>query len=138
MTLLPGSLDHLYYKGLLDYFQTDVYSSNLPMPYYGNYSQYNMGLAHMNNASRFDHYINSNPYDNLQHDTFVNAIPRQGVPEKSFREQILDAANLINDKNQNDEKKKFVKSFLALSILAVTFTLLGRSAIRKIKSMFKK
>ena len=119
MTVLPGSLDYLYYNGILDHIPYEAYEM---------YPVNNKAYAPMNGSQYINAVKQGLMYDSDKgNDTFIN---RESSPEgsgnKSFREDILDLANNATGKTSDKavQVSSYIKGALAgLLVLGTIFCL---------------
>ena len=83
MTVLPGSLDYLYYNGVLDHIPNEAYempqymSSAANSRGYRDYTQSNDSYIKSNKLSSFAPSEYTNPYRTAKNDIFVNESDRK-------------------------------------------------------------
>ena len=107
MTVLPGSLDYLYYNGIIDHIP---------------YEAYDMGYCAVpvNNIS--------NPYNEYYNDTFVKSEQQPKKEEKSFRESLT--AGFEKSKNTVNSTPTVIKGLLGGAVMLGTLFLLIRGKKR--------
>ena len=120
MTALPGSLDHLYYNGILDHIPYEAYEM-APVGNYAQYPQYQMAnmtaTQYLNNARQGALYDNTY----VSSDKFVRANQeylKSQENKKSFRESILEAAN--DTKNVVSNTPTVIKGIAGAGIILLT------------------
>lgn len=132
MTVMPGSLDYLYYNGVLDHIPYEAYemtpgnynnplaqSLNMSMP--SSMSNPYMQQPMMNGSQYLDAAMSGNAYKSYNMpDTFTrnNNNYMQENPEQSFRDSLIQTAN--KTKNAVGNTPSFMKGILAGGIMAGT------------------
>lgn len=123
MTVLPGSLDYLYHNGIIDHIPYEAYEMT-PMTPSGRAQLSGMGMGYSYSMPQKDVFVPQAKYSVA------------GQNEKSYREQILEAA-LDTDKPNKNESYKWVKGLLSAGILLITGVCLTKglkSGLTKIKN----
>lgn len=118
MTVFPGSMDHLYYSGVLPYIPYEAYERpvyQITPPY-----QHGMGMADPETAWTINeiHRIKAEG----PRDTFASSSTCDSV---SYRESIINSADSTKDANCNKiHKSMLIKGLLATGVVATTLFLL--------------
>ena len=134
MTVLPGSLDYLYYNGILDHIPYEAYASGMPavrmnsmppMPGSGNYAQ-NSYMEYASNYFNGGESAYSAPnyeavYGN-QSDTFTRTGKGNKNEEKSYRESLI--SGFEKTKNAVNSTPSVVKGLIGAAVMLGTLFLL--------------
>ena len=119
MTVLPGSLDYLYYGGIIDHIPYEAYDIGMspvqmhrmpPLCGYGCYAQ-NTYMAPNYTAA----------YEN-QYDTFTKSGTSNKKEEKSYRESLL--AGFEKTKNTVNSTPSVIKGLIGGAVMLGTLFLL--------------
>ncbi len=140
MTVLPGSLDYLYYNGILDHIPYEAYQTTTPMNGSQYLNQAQQGLLY-NTYTSPDTFVRNNLPNNNQNEKrsfaekaygYNNGYGREydfeekafGPEGKSFREGLVETAKSTESKFAN--APTFIKGLTAGGIMVGTLCLLLR------------
>ena len=133
MTIQPGSLDYLYYNGVLDYVPQDIYQqpvyvqNNYPMTGSQYIEQAKQGLIY-DTYTHPDVFIPQENKAEAKRDFYQKSYGSDG---RSYREAILEEAN--NVKEKSSLIPFWAKATVALSALGITTGILIKKAIKLFK-----
>lgn len=128
MTVLPGSLDYLYYNGILDHIPYEAYERVMPSP-----SMYASGMGYpMNNTAYYmDAIQQGEMYNNWNSPDTYNGNPynyssRRETPEESvsFKDRIKAGTEKL--KNPFADKSIMWKGLIGAGLIATTLFCLLR------------
>ena len=136
MSVLPGSLDYLYYNGILDHIPYEAYDSGMPavrmnnMPPlsgFGNYAQpsyMQYASDYGNNGLSAAGAPNYTAVYGNQRDTFTRTGTSGNNEEKSFRESLI--SGFEKTKNTVNSTASVVKGLIGGAVMLGTLFLLIR------------
>jgi len=113
MTIQPGSLDYLYYNGIIDHIPYEAYASPIGQPYYAPaYNSNYLDTAKSGYAYQYggsDCFVPTNP---------VSVNNYYKTPIQELKEQLNE------DKNKAKSSPVAIKGLLASGIVATTLAIL--------------
>lgn len=120
MAVLPGSLDYLYYNGVLDSIPYEAYDmpmkSGMTQPTM-NGSEYlkaaQQGFGYQAQAGLHDSFVRQNPVAQNP-----DAYSPYGSEAKSIREEITNATRSVNDTHK--DKSMLMKGLIAGGVILTT------------------
>ena len=137
MTVLPGSLDYLYYNGILDHIPYEAYEG-APLPQNFNSPQLPSGE---------DRFVKSNSsfeqekseVEQLSHSAHMKKLVRN-LNEKNFRQAIINSAQ--DSRTSNTKNTNLYKGIAAAGVLILTTCALFHckkvSFVSGVKNFFSK
>ena len=139
MTVLPGSLDYLYYNGILDHIPYEAYEG-APLPQNFNSPQ----LASLDGEDRF--VRSYSPFERekinveqLSHSAQMKKLVRN-LNEKNFRQAIINSAQ--DSRESNTKNTNLYKGIAAAGVLILTTCALFHckkvSFVSGVKNFFSK